>query len=127
MNMSVSVQLIVVGVDMVSGQKYVVCTKDSDELPSQWMHRFVEVGSMNFIDMALLLFGACTDLDPGWADIRIIGSTYEHDDKWVTISYTCQIPLDTELRDEYAWNPTSNIKEIDPLMANLVLSAVRDT
>ena len=114
------VSLVVVGVDMASGQKYIVCDNDG-EIPYASLEDCDEV---DLITVAKEQFGRCSLLSPNWVQISIVAAVMQDPD--IDVIYTCQIPLDTALSGTYTWKKVSEAK-IDDIVIEAVLSAVRGT
>ena len=121
------VSLVVVGVDMASGQKYVVCDS-SEGIPVTLLYD--SYGAIDMVTVAKKQFEKCSPLSSNWAQISIVAAVILEDDPFVSdinIIYTCQIPLDTLLSNEYTWKRVSEITINDKSVVEAVLSAVRNT
>ncbi len=138
MDVSIDVNLVIVGVDMTNGQKYIVCTVNQykeirilKELPTQRIekHNFEPGDPPDLLEYARLLFTSCTNLSSNWISLSLASALFNYKDLELELIYTCEIPLDTELHNNHEWETLSNIFIEDncPQIDKAILSCLRNT
>lgn len=104
--MIVKTSLIVVSIDWQTGEFFTLAGKDEPWRP------FVTDMKLNIqpIDSVRSRFGDFVDLSVNWVNPTLRSARVDEDNN-LMITYSCNIPLDSELYCEYKWVEAATIEQ----------------